>query len=886
MDVFDLVAKIRLDSSEYESGIGQAKGTFSNLASGVKTGLATVAKVGAAAVAAGVTAVTALTKASVEGYAQYEQLVGGVETLFKDSQGTVIKYAENAYKTAGMSANEYMETVTSFSASLIQSLDGDTAKAAEVGNMAITDMSDNANKMGTSMEMIQNAYNGFAKQNYTMLDNLKLGYGGTKEEMQRLIDDANRVKEANGEMGDLSIESFADVTEAIHVMQTEMGITGTTAREASSTIEGSISMMKGAWQNLVVGMADENANMEVLINNFVESTATAAHNLIPRIAQALEGIGQLITGLSPVIAEALPVLVAEVLPTLLAAGVSLVTAIVDGIITALPALYTALMDGLVIILTDVFGVSEEKANAFADGIDTAFGKVKDAFGAMVESAQTEGTFLNDVWTGLQETGQLVCDLLVAAWDVLSAAFTWCVEQIQTEGTFLNLVWEQIQTSISAAVDIINGVIQVFVAVLQGDWSGAWEAVKNVAQTIWDAICDIINAALEWLQPYISGAWEAIKTAISTAVESIKTAISEKFEAAKAKVAEIFDSIKETLSTAWEFIKSVVQVGLDFIVMLISAAFQLITLPFRFIWENCKETILAAWDAIKTAVSTALDAIKTTISNVWNAISSVLSPILNTIKTTISNVWNAIKTAVSNVLNTIKTIISTAWNSVSSTVSSVLNTIKSTVSNVWNNVKTTVSNAIDGVKTSISTGMNNAKSAVSSVLDGIKSKFTTIWDNCKSIVSNAVTALKNALKFEWSLPNLKLPHISVSGGEAPYGIGGKGSLPSFSIEWYKKAYDNAMVLSSPTIFGFSGNSFLGGGDGNGNEIVAGESHLMNLIGQTVESKTAEQNERIVSVLTDVLEAIVGGNEELRKTLLTGQVIKLNEREFGRAVRNFA
>ena len=175
MDVFDLVAKIRLDDSEYEQGVGKAKGTFSSLASGVGKGLATVAKVGAAAVTAAVTGVAALTKMGVEGYAQYEQLVGGVETLFKDSQSIVMKYAENAYKTSGLSANAYMETVTSFSASLIQSLDGDTAKAAEVGNMAITDMSDNANKMGTSIEMIQNAYNGFAKGNFTMLDNLKLG---------------------------------------------------------------------------------------------------------------------------------------------------------------------------------------------------------------------------------------------------------------------------------------------------------------------------------------------------------------------------------------------------------------------------------------------------------------------------------------------------------------------------------------------------------------------------------------------------------------------------------------------------------------------------------------------------------------------------------------
>ena len=420
MDVFDLVAKIRLDSSEYESGVGKAKSTFSNLASGVKTGLSTVAKVGGAAIAAGAAGVAALTKMGVEGYAQYEQLTGGVETLFKTSQGTVMQYAENAYKTAGMSANQYMETVTSFSASLIQSLDGDTAKAAEVGNMAITDMSDNANKMGTSMEMIQNAYNGFAKSNFTMLDNLKLGYGGTKEEMQRLIDDANRVKAANGEMADLSIDSFADVTEAIHIIQTEMGITGTTAREAATTIEGSISMMKGAWQNLVVGMADSEADMEVLINNFVESTATAAKNLLPRIEQTLIGIGDLITELAPVISEALPKLVKAVLPALLSAGVSLVTAIVKGCVSALPALYTALLDAVQIILVEVFGVSEKNAKKFADSVNSFFVKIKDGFKALVKSAQTEGTFLNKVWTGLKDTGKAFCDFCVALWKVLSS----------------------------------------------------------------------------------------------------------------------------------------------------------------------------------------------------------------------------------------------------------------------------------------------------------------------------------------------------------------------------------------------------------------------------------------------------------------------------------
>lgn len=497
MDVFDLVAKIRLDDSEYTAGVGKAKGTFSSLASGVGRGLATVAKVGAAAVTAGVAGVTALTKMGVQSYAQYEQLVGGVETLFKDSQAAVMSYAENAYKTSGLSANAYMETVTTFAGSLLQSLDGDTAKAAKTADLAITDMSDNANKMGTSMQMIQNAYQGFSKQNYTMLDNLKLGYGGTKTEMERLLKDA---QELSGVKYDIS--SYADVVEAIHVVQTEMGITGTTALEASTTIQGSLSMMKGAWENLVVGMADETANMDVLIDNFVDSTATAAENLLPRIEQTLIGIGDLIVALSPIIAQALPRLVESVLPGLVVAGTSLVAAIVSGIITALPGLGAALLDAATILLTQVFGVSEENANKFAEGVTAGFTKIKDGFTALVESAQTEGTWLNEIWTGLQEAGKLFGEYLATLFDTVSTAFAWCVEQINTEGTLLNTIWEGIQTAISAAVEIIQGVITAFTELLQGNWSAAWTACLDIGNRVWGAIISIISSLIDWISGFL------------------------------------------------------------------------------------------------------------------------------------------------------------------------------------------------------------------------------------------------------------------------------------------------------------------------------------------------------------------------------------------------
>lgn len=332
MDLLDLFAKITLDTSGYEKGLNGALSTANKVGDGLKSALSAAAKVSAAAIGTAAAGVAALTKSAVESFAEYEQLVGGVETLFKNSADTVQQYAANAYKTAGLSANEYMETVTSFSASLLQSLGGDTEAAAAVADKAITDMSDNANKMGTDMQMIQNAYQGFAKQNFTMLDNLKLGYGGTKEEMQRLLEDANEFNRQQGINTDYQIENYADIVEAIHVVQDEMGITGTTAAEAASTIQGSLSSVSAAWQNLVTGIADENADFSALIDNFVESAATAMDNLLPRVKIALEGIGELVTELSPVIAEAIPELISDVLPSIVQSAVDLVTALVNALV--------------------------------------------------------------------------------------------------------------------------------------------------------------------------------------------------------------------------------------------------------------------------------------------------------------------------------------------------------------------------------------------------------------------------------------------------------------------------------------------------------------------------------------------------------------------------
>ena len=349
-DVGNLVAKLTLDSTGFETGVSKLAGSAEKVVGGVATAVAGIATASAVAVGK-------MVKDAVQHYADYEQLVGGVETLFKQSAGIIEDYAMQAYKTAGIGANEYMETVTSFSASMIQSLGGDTEKAAELSNQAIIDMSDNANKMGTSMESIQNAYQGFAKQNYTMLDNLKLGYGGTKEEMERLLVDAEKldstfsivheqVKQKNGEMKETLVYNFADIVEAIHIVQTEMGITGTTAKEASETVSGSWGMVKASWQDLMTSVAGGGKGMVDAIGAFTESCITFAGNVIPVIQEALYGIGDLITGLAPSIISAIPELANGVLPSFIEA----VMTITDAIIQVFPQIIMTLYDSAIALV--------------------------------------------------------------------------------------------------------------------------------------------------------------------------------------------------------------------------------------------------------------------------------------------------------------------------------------------------------------------------------------------------------------------------------------------------------------------------------------------------------------------------------------------------------
>lgn len=350
MNVFELFAVLKLNKDDYDKKLDEAESEGGGKLSKIGKALGGAAKAVGVGIGAAATGVSALTKQSVEAYADYEQLTGGVETLFKDSSELVMMYANNAYKNAGLSANQYMDTVTSFSASLISSLDGDTVAAAEAANMAIVDMSDNANKMGTDIGSIQNAYQGFAKQNYTMLDNLKLGYGGTKEEMQRLLDDAEKL---TGKEFDLS--NFGDIVEAIHAIQDEWDITGTTAKEGSETISGSIGMTKAAWENLVTGISNPDADIGKLIGELVKSAGFALENLLPTLGTALQGVGTMVAELAPQLSETIITLVTDSAPQLIESAGTMIFTLVNALIDNLPKIIET---GLEIILSLAEGIAD------------------------------------------------------------------------------------------------------------------------------------------------------------------------------------------------------------------------------------------------------------------------------------------------------------------------------------------------------------------------------------------------------------------------------------------------------------------------------------------------------------------------------------------------
>ena len=589
------------------SGIGGALGKIGSVAGGIAKGVAV--GVGIAS-----TAVIGLGKQAVDAYGNYEQLVGGVETLFKENASTVIKNASNAYKTAGMSANAYMETVTSFSASLLQSVGGDTVKASEMADMAITDMSDNANKMGTSIEMIQNAYNGFAKQNYTMLDNLKLGYGGTKSEMERLLADAQAI---SGIQYDIS--SYADVVDAIHVIQTEMGITGTTAKEASSTIQGSISAMGSAWTNLITGIADPTQNLDQLINNFVDSVITVGDNLIPRISMILESITKLVSSLAPKLVAEIPNIVSQLLPSVIEGAVGIINAIVQALpqlIDTLIGMLPQFIAGIQQIINGIIGALPSLMQTLVSQLPKLIPMLINGIVQMFVTLATN--FADIIQPIIDNLPEIIISIVNALMDNLPALIEGCISLT------IALV-EALPQIIMALIEAIPQIIVSIVEALFNALPILLEGVASIFGMAWDVIVGVFSGIVDFFGGLFSGVVNIIKTVFSPVINVISG---------------IWDGIKNIFSPVINFFSSIFSGAVN----AIKSVFSAITGIFSGIWNGVKNIFAGVknfftdifWGAVN-GIRSVFSPIVDFFSGIWKKITGIFSKVGEVIGNAISGV---------------------------------------------------------------------------------------------------------------------------------------------------------------------------------------------------------------------------------------------------------
>ena len=721
--------------------------------------------------------------ASINEGAALQQSLGGVETLFKDSADKVKGFANEAYKTTGLSANAYMENVTGFSASLLQSLGGDTDKAAETANMAMIDMSDNANKMGTSMESIQLAYQGFAKQNYTMLDNLKLGYGGTKQEMQRLLADAEKLTGVKYDINNLS-----DVYSAIHAIQENLDITGTTAREAATTFTGSFESMKAAAQT-VLGKIAIGENVTPALQSLLETTRTFLFaNFFPMIGNILSGLGVVLTeGLSSLASQ----LFGEAFGNAVFEQIAHVTGIFD---TFFDMIFGSMDRQGNIDILNTIGFSDEAATQIvniAENIRTTFENIGSVIGNV---GSIVADFVGDL-LGIQ-AGEQGVNLLGTAFEILSSALRisssilkeitnffkenkLAADLLKTAVVALGVGLPVVKfanflqglggisgvlgiaktaittfaTSITAAISSIPliGWIAAAVAALAWfftqtetgrqiwssfvDWiKQAWQGIADFFVGLWSGISEGASNLWASIQEAASVAWTAITTAVMAIVQPFINGFMNIWNNISDGLTQIWEGIKMIFQGAWDFIKSIFLGAILIIIDLVTGNFNRLGADLSLIWEGIKNSISMIWEGIKTYFSGVVDVIvgyaiavfenfSTTLSTIWKGLSDAGKAIFDGFAQILSNIWN-----------TIKSVASSAWEGLKSTVLGLIDGLVQGAQRAWESMKQGVSDLVSNV-TSIFDGIRNIDlwSAGKAILDGFLGGLKSAWDSVTDFV---------------------------------------------------------------------------------------------------------------------------------------------------------
>ena len=773
---FDVTAILKANVSDFRSGLKEAQSSLESLRNQTGSSLEKLSgslhgvgdsmiKIGAGMTAGFTLPVVGAIGGVVKSFASLEQAVGGIETMFKGSADTVIKNSETAYKRAGVSGVKYMEQVTSFSASLLQGLGGDTAQAAKYADMAIVDMSDNANKFGTNISDIQNAYQGFAKDNYTMLDNLKLGYGGTQEEMARLVNES-------GVMGDsfkataknVKDIPFDKLIQAIHVTQERLGVTGTTAKEASETVSGSFEAMKASAQNLVAGLGQKNADIKTLMENLKETVITFKDNIVRVLGTIWDNlplsplqkwVGAFTVAIGPImtvvgtITKVVGTIVGVVskvsgaISSLIAgfqsatAGGSAISGVFGSIGTAIGSISAPVWAVIGVIglfvagLVGLYKSSEE----FRDKVNSAFQAVYKAVSSAINEVvnfvkQIFGTLIS--WWN--ENHQLILQTAETVWNAIKSVVETIVNAIapiieagwNAIVPIVTTVWDLIKNVVETGLNVILEIIKLVMQIINGDWSGAWETIQNIALTI----------------------WEGIKTAIGIAIEGLTQIIQTGLELLNQIWTTIWNTIMAVVSPIWEFICNLVSTSIQFVSDTINNVLTFISETWNTVWTTISDFLSNTWTAISGTVSTVINAVWQTIQNVLNTISETWNNIWTAVKDKAIEIWEGIKSFLSDTMNNIYSTISEIWNNITSFVSNTMSEISSRISSVWNDIVSSITGFMNDIFSAVQKGWNDAVNAVAEaggkIVEKVKTAFSDAISGAKEFASKAINVGKDLI----------------------------------------------------------------------------------------------------------------------------------------------
>ena len=858
MNVIELFAKFVMDTSDLDKGLKGAESKLSSFSGVVGSGLAGTAKLGAAALATtatvavgAATAVAAVAKQSADAYAEYQQLQGGIQTLFNDGgkaaakyraeleatnateaeiaramanfedpTATVMKNAANAYKTAGMSANQYMNTVINMAASLNKAT-GDMEESTKLADMAITDMSDNVNKMGTTMEMVENAYRGFTRGNFTMLDNLALGYAGTKEGMQELLADAEKI---SGIKYDIS--SYADIVQAIHVVQTEMGITGTTAAEAADTISGSAGALAAAWDNLILGLADKNADLGELINNVVESAKTAFTNILPVFTQAIHGIGDLVGQIAPVIADELPGIIDQVLPPLIDAASSLISSVIDAIpgllgvleqnsemlisslldiinntlidsiSSSLPDLIPAITDGLSKALdaltsadtiTKLANSAVTLMQSFTAGIikaiptllktlPTLLGNlVSGYFGAIgemmkVSSDRTSNPIIeafqslfseetmNDILESIKGAITMSGDALVELGGVFLDFFSSALNEMSESDETSEGIMSLVMSTIDQLFVFLEDYLQEFEQKMIPIMEKLWPTIIRLVGKMFEKVAEIVGVIAPYITQIVSGL-----TKVLVDSGTLQILITGWVDVFKAIVKALPDIIKPLLMSVPSIIVDLSTAFIDCIPDLIECGFEIIAAIVTAIPDIIKALVDEAPNIIDALIEgfTQNDLTQKYVevfTDVWNAVKSTGESKLVEIWEGIENKIHEVYASVLEILWPVLDIILPFLDAVQNLFESLGRLVAVIFALIWQKIK----DDLEKVWSKIQEVWQAIIDFISPILDDIKAKVEEIWNGIVDFLTPVIDVLKTIIDeaFQFIYDNAVQPLLNL------------------------------------------------------------------------------------------------------------------------------